>query len=128
MAYAEHQQSASDISAKCAVVTLSDTRTEETDTSGQRIQSMLEDAGHQVCSYQICRDEPAEFEPILLAMLVRNDIDVILTNGGTGVSGRDQTVGVVERVLDQALPGFGELFRSLSYAQIGSGAMLSRAA
>ena len=127
MSYQEHQRAAGEIVARCAVVTLSDTRTAETDTSGQAIRRQLTDAGHEVCFYALCKDDPAELDPLLNGLLARGDVDVILTNGGTGISKRDQTIGVVERMLDRPLPGFGELFRLLSWEQIGSGAMLSRA-
>src|SRR3954463_15784692 len=127
MSYSAHQESARSIIARCAIVTLSDTRTRENDKSGQRLREMLERAGHSIVDYQLCRDEPAELQPLLVALLAREDFDVILPNGGTGISRRDQTIGVVERHVDQPLPGFGELFRMLSWQQIGSGAMLSRA-
>ena len=114
--------------ARCAVVTLSDTRTPETDKSGRRIQELVHGAGHAVVDYQLIPDDPAKLRPLLEALLGRYDVDVVLTNGGTGISRRDQTVDVVEGVIEQPLPGFGELFRMLSWEQIGSGAMLSRAA
>ena len=110
-----------------AVVTLSDTRNEETDKSGRRIRELLEADGPRVAHYQIVPDDPAVFEPLLKSLLARDDVDAVLTNGGTGISRRDQTVDVVERHLEHRLPGFGELFRMLSWEQIGSGAMLSRA-
>jgi molybdenum cofactor biosynthesis protein B len=132
MSYDQHTRDAaadpSTAAAGCAVVTLSDTRTPETDKSGRRIQELLREAGHTVAEYRLIPDDPAALESLLSALLSRGEVDVILTNGGTGVSRRDQTVGVVERVLEQPLPGFGELFRMLSWEQIGSGAMLSRAA
>ncbi len=113
--------------ARCAVVTLSDTRTAETDKSGRRTQELLRDAGHTVADYQLIPDDPQKLRPLLEALLARYDVDAVLTNGGTGISRRDQTAGVVERLIEQPLPGFGELFRMLSWDQIGSGAMLSRA-
>ena len=127
MAYDQHIRDAAGEVARCAVLTLSDTRTESTDKSGRRIRELLEEAGHRVVHYQVLPDDPAALEPLLRDLLARDDVDVVLTNGGTGVSRRDQTIGVVERLLDQSLPGFGELFRMLSWEQIGSGAMLSRA-
>ncbi len=127
MSYPSHIQAAQNISARFAVVTLSDTRTPDTDTSGQRIQQLALDAGHSISHYQLIRDEPDQLEPLLRDLLTRNDVDVIITNGGTGISRRDQTVGVIQKHLTQVLPGFGELFRMLSYQQIGSGAMLSQA-
>lgn len=127
MAYQEHLRSAETVTARCAVVTISDTRNESTDSSGAAIQRMLKDAGHSVADYAIIPDEPERLRQMLDSLLSRKDVDVILTNGGTGISLRDQTVPVVERLLDAPLPGFGELFRVLSHEQIGSGAMLSRA-
>jgi molybdenum cofactor biosynthesis protein B len=128
MSYETHQQSAAGGIVRCAVVTISDTRQAANDTSGAAIQRMAEEAGHQVAHYQIIRDELAELDAILTELLARSDVDAILTTGGTGISRRDQTIGVIERRLETVLPGFGELFRMLSWQQIGSGAMLSRAA
>lgn len=128
MAYEQHQQAAKTLTARCAVITLSDTRSAETDGSGQLIQRLLNEAGHEIAHYQIVKDDPAELGPLLNDLLNNAKIDAILTNGGTGVSRRDQTIAVIERCIDQPLPGFGELFRMLSWEQIGSGAMLSRAA
>jgi molybdenum cofactor biosynthesis protein B len=102
-------------------------RTEATDTSGRRIRGLLTESGHAVVEYQIIRDDAAELHQLLTDLLTRTDIDAVFTNGGTGISRRDTTVEVVERHLDQVLPGFGELFRQLSWEQIGSGAMMSRA-
>jgi molybdenum cofactor biosynthesis protein B len=127
MAYEQHIRDAAPDSARCVVITLSDTRTQASDTSGQRIREMLAAAGHHVEEYRIIHDEAADLHHLLTEMLSRDDIDAVLTNGGTGISRRDRTIEVVERHLDQRLPGFGELFRLLSYEQIGSGAMLSRA-
>ena len=127
MSYAQHRAAAEPVVARAAVVTLSDTRTEATDASGQAIRRLLTDAGHAVGRYHLIRDEPAELAALLDDLLGDPAVDVVLTNGGTGVSARDQTIDVVERMLDKPLPGFGELFRMLSWEQIGSGAMLSRA-
>jgi molybdenum cofactor biosynthesis protein B len=128
MAYDQHLREAEPLVARCAVVTLSDTRTEPTDTSGRHIRDALGAAGHSVVHYEIVPDDPATFELLLRSLLSRDDLDAVLTNGGTGISRRDQTIDVIERHIDQPLPGFGELFRMLSWEQIGSGAMLSRAA
>jgi molybdenum cofactor biosynthesis protein B len=126
--YPDHARNADSLAARCAVITLSDTRTAETDKSGRRIRELLEDEGHAVAHYQILRDEPQPLAGTLEALLSRGDVDAVLTNGGTGVGRRDQTIGVIEKTIEQPLPGFGELFRMLSWQQIGSGAMLSRAA
>jgi molybdenum cofactor biosynthesis protein B len=127
VAYQQHISEAKSISARCAVITLSDTRTIASDSSGQKIIALLTAAAHSVNEYLIVKDDPAIFGPLLDALLARDDLDLILTNGGTGISGRDQTVDAVQARIDLALPGFGELFRMLSYEQVGSGAMLSRA-
>jgi len=128
MAYEQHQKSASDIKAKCAIITLSDTRTEATDTSGQLIQRLLTEANHTIAHYQIVKDDPTQLTPLLQKLLADPAIEIILTNGGTGIARRDQTISVIEKIIDQPLPGFGELFRMLSWEQIGPGAMMSRAA
>src|SRR5688572_28604273 len=127
MAYEQHVRDAARIVARCAVVTLSDTRTGATDKSGPRIRELLEAEGHRVVHYAIVPDEPAAVEPVLVDLLGRDDVDAVLSSGGTSIRRRDQTVGVVERQLEQRLPGFVELFRMLSWEQIGSGAMLIRA-
>jgi molybdenum cofactor biosynthesis protein B len=125
--YDQHISDARPIAARCAVLTLSDTRTADTDRSGRRIRELLESDGHAVAHYRILPDEPGELSAELQSVLPRPDVDAVLTNGGTGISRRDQTVAVIENVIDLPLPGFGELFRMLSWEQIGSGAMLSRA-
>jgi molybdenum cofactor biosynthesis protein B len=127
MSYQSHHESSANLRVRCAVITLSDTRTQSTDKSGAAIRDLLLKENHQIAHYQILKDEPAELHRLLADLLARNDIEAILTNGGTGISRRDQTVSVIEKLLDQPLPGFGELFRMLSWEQIQSGAMLSRA-
>jgi molybdenum cofactor biosynthesis protein B len=127
MAYSEHRASAESLVARCAVITLSDTRDESSDSSGAMAKRLIESADHIVTHYQIIPDDPGELEMLLEMLLGTTDVDAILTNGGTGISRRDQTVKVIERMLDVPLPGFGELFRMLSWEQIASGAMLSRA-
>ncbi|MEA2736548.1 MAG: molybdopterin adenylyltransferase [Humisphaera sp.] len=129
MAYDAHTSAAAEITARCAVLTLSDTRTKETDTSGRRICELLKAEGHTVLPYTIIRDDPVALASLLdLYLRIRDaDINVILTNGGTGISRRDNTIAVVESKLTYSLPGFGELFRMLSWNEIGSGALLSRA-
>jgi molybdenum cofactor biosynthesis protein B len=126
--YDEHRRAAEQITARCAVVTLSDTRTPDNDKSGARIRELLESDGHVVANYQVIPDDPDRLKSTLDALLARENIDAILTTGGTGISRRDATVPVIEKLIVQPLPGFGELFRMLSWEQIGSGAMLSRAA
>ena len=127
MAYDQHIRESTVDVARCAVITLSDTRSESTDTSGRRTRELLEAAGHEVSLCRIIPDDAATLDALLAELTAAPELDAILTNGGTGISRRDQTVGVVERHLTTPLPGFGELFRMLSWAQIGSGSMLSRA-
>lgn|SRR5574341_1636959 len=112
----------------CAVVTVSDTRTAETDQSGQLILERLKAAGHAVPAYHIVKDEPAQIRPLLEALLADPAVQAVIINGGTGMSRRDVTFDTVVGMLDKLLPGFGELFRMLSYEEIGSAALLSRAA
>src|SRR5215813_4475038 len=113
--------------AGCAVVTVSDTRTPETDTSGGRIRGLLEAAGHRVVAYDILPDEPARIRAHVEALLARREIDAVIVNGGTGLAPRDTTYEAITGLLDKSLEGFGELFRMLSYQEIGAAAMLSRA-
>lgn len=111
----------------CGVITVSDTRTEATDKSGQLIQQLLRDAGHQTQAYHIIKDEPSQIRPLLKRLLARSDLEALIINGGTGVARRDVTFDVVSSMVEKPLPGFGELFRMFSYEEIGSAAMLSRA-
>ena len=127
MPYSDHQLDSKDLTARCAIVTLSDTRTPDTDTSGKRIRSLLESANHSILHYHLIADDPQTLRSLLGDLLSRTDIDAIITNGGTGISRRDTTIEAVQSLLTQPLPGFGELFRMLSYQEIGSGALLSRA-
>jgi molybdenum cofactor biosynthesis protein B len=115
------------ISAGVAVLTVSDTRTEETDRSGATIRRRLQAEGHRVVDYRILPDEPARVRQAIEQWLGRDDCEVILINGGTGIAGRDRTYEAVTSLLDKRLDGFGEIFRMLSHAEIGSAAMLSRA-
>jgi molybdenum cofactor biosynthesis protein B len=111
----------------CAVVTVSDTRTVETDTGGREVVETLEGAGHRVVVRTIVPDEPAQMQPLLEQFRDDPGIDAILMTGGTGISSRDQTFETVNGLITKPLPGYGELFRSLSFAEIGPAAMLSRA-
>jgi molybdenum cofactor biosynthesis protein B len=110
----------------CAIVTVSDTRTVDTDTSGARIRELLEAAGHRVADYSILPDEPSIVRPRLVE-LIAESVEAVIVNGGTGLAPRDSTYEAVAGLLDKRIDGFGELFRSLSYAEIGAAAMLSRA-
>ncbi len=110
---------------KAGVITVSDSRTQSTDTSGKLIRDLLQQAGHEVTYYEIMPDEPRLIAEAVVAH--RTGLDVIVINGGTGISPRDQTYEAVKGLLDKELDGFGELFRMLSYQEIGSAAFLSRA-
>lgn len=109
------------------MLTVSDTRTLDTDTSGRAIAELLAGAGHAVAERAMVRDEPAEIGAALERWLGRGDLDAVITTGGTGIASRDGTVEVVERLLEKRLDGFGELFRMLSYQAIGAAAIMSRA-
>jgi molybdopterin adenylyltransferase len=116
------------ISIDCAVITVSDTRTLTTDSSGALAGELLAAAGHTVSSYQIIPDQPA----LIISEIDRlkssyPQIAAIMINGGTGIAERDTTYDAIARLLVKTLPGFGELFRALSYAEIGTKAMASRA-
>ena len=112
-------------SVRCFVLTISDTRTEANDASGGAIVELLTGAGHQVAGRRIVRDDPAAVREAVQSAV--NTADVIITTGGTGITARDSTYEALAALLDKRLDGFGELFRMLSYAEIGAAAMLSRA-
>jgi len=114
-------------SIRCFVVTVSDTRDETTDQSGQLVKSQLADEGHRLAGYRIVKDEPAQIEALLREAIADRNIEAIIVNGGTGISPRDGTYEVIVKLLDKRLDGFGEIFRYLSYQDIGSAAIMSRA-
>src|SRR5439155_12031204 len=114
-------------SVRCAVITVSDSRTLDTDTGGQTVIDHLTAAGHTVDCREIIPDEPSRMRPLLVSLRDRDDLDVILMTGGTGITSRDQTYETVSELLDKRLPGYGEIFRMLSYQDIGPAAILSRA-
>jgi molybdenum cofactor biosynthesis protein B len=122
----EHRRLARDAPVTCALVTVSDTRTAATDEGGRLMRERLEAAGHRVDSATIVPDEPERIRA-LLAQLVEGQAEVVLLSGGTGISRRDRTFEAVSGLLEKTLPGFGELFRALSFAEVGPAAMLSRA-
>lgn len=126
MSHLEHKAQAPS-SVRCFVVTVSDTRTEETDTSGRAIADLLVAAGHEVAGRTIVNDDPSLVRGAIQRQLGTPGVQVIITTGGTGISARDSTYEVVAALLHKQLDGFGELFRMLSYHEIGSAAMLSRA-
>ena len=109
------------------VLTVSDTRTEETDTAGRAICELLKSAGHVVAGKAIEKDEPARVAELVRQHAVIGDVEAIITTGGTGITSRDSTYEAIDALLTKRLPGFGELFRMLSYQDIGSAAMMSRA-
>jgi molybdenum cofactor biosynthesis protein B len=122
-----HHRKSAPAQVPTAVITVSDTRTVETDTGGARVAELLEADGHPVVLREIVVDEPAEIASALRALLDRDDVAAVIFTGGTGVAPRDVTPDTIEPLLDRVVPGFGELFRSLSYQEIGSAALLSRA-
>jgi molybdopterin adenylyltransferase len=122
-AHAHHQLDASTIG--CAVITVSDTRTRVTDRSGQRIQQLLLEHGHRIEHYQILKDEPELITAAIRSAPLR--AEVVIINGGTGLARRDTTFEAVSQLIEKDISGFGELFRMLSYEEIGAAAMLSRA-
>ena len=115
------------VHAALALLTVSDTRTADDDHSGQIARKLVEQAGHRVVDSRILPDEPEVISDCVATWLGREDCDVIVVNGGTGIARRDRTYEVVSALLDKRLDGFGELFRMLSHEQVGSAAMLSRA-
>jgi molybdopterin adenylyltransferase len=126
----------------CGIITVSDTRTTDTDTSGQCIQSLLTQAGHRVVAYHVVQDNPQTIQALVQALVAEtaqsgvqsgaqsslaSGLEAIIINGGTGIAPRDTTYDAIAALLDKELPGFGEIFRSLSFAEIGSRAIASRA-
>jgi molybdopterin adenylyltransferase len=111
----------------CFVLTISDTKTPETDTSGALIRELLVSAGHAVFGSAIVRDEPVEVQRIVREACADPAVRAVVLTGGTGITSRDSTFEAVEALLEKRLPGFGELFRILSYQEVGAAAMLSRA-
>ena len=111
----------------CAVLTVSDTRSEADDTSGSRVKALLGAAGHTVAGYRIVPDDPRTITDAVTTFLDAPAVDAVILNGGTGLAPRDTTFEAVRAMLDKEIPGFGELFRQLSYADVGPAAMLSRA-
>jgi molybdenum cofactor biosynthesis protein B len=111
---------------RCGILSISDTRTVDTDTSGATIRSLLEAQGHMIIVTAIVKDDPSQIVEHVAAMASAG-CQVIVTNGGTGITRRDSTYEAIASLLDKQLPGFGELFRMLSYEDVGAAAMLSRA-
>lgn len=124
----EHRHGGEGLIAHCAILTASDSRTLESDASGDTIQERLEDAGHRVVSRELVADDRSQIRRRLESWLQAAELDLIVTSGGTGITTSDRTPEAVRPLLERELPGFGELFRWLSYQQLGAAAMLSRAA
>jgi len=126
MGYHEHKHSALE-SVNCAVVIISDSRTEQDDESGKLIRQRLTDHGHKVMSYGILKNDVDAIRAKIEELVEQAELQVIITSGGTGASHRDVTVDTIEPMLEKRLDGFGELFRHLTYQEIGTGSILSRA-
>ncbi len=123
----DHRELAGNQPVTIAIVTVSDTRTPETDVNRQFIERRMTELGHHVAAYRLIKDEPDQVAAALEELAALPDVQLILFNGGTGISPRDTTFDVISRMLEKPLPGFGELFRMLSYQEVGAAAMLSRA-
>ncbi len=123
----EAHRAAAPHAVRCAVLTVSDTRTPETDTSGALIRRRLAESGHAAVDYRIVKDEPEQIRQLIDAWAADTAVQAIVSNGGTGIAARDTTYDAVAGLLEKRLDGFGELFRMLSYGEIGPAAMLSRA-
>ena len=126
MGYQSHRDSAPK-SVSCAVLTISDTRTELDDETGELIQQKLSQNGHQVISYSILKNEADSIDKKVRELLGHDELQVIIISGGTGVSHRDITVETISPILEKKLDGFGELFRFLTYQEIGTASIMSRA-
>ena len=111
----------------CFVLTISDTKTPETDSSGGLIKKLLLTAGHQIIGATIVRDEPADVARVVREACADPAVQAVIATGGTGITSRDSTFEAIEALLEKRLPGFGELFRMLSFPEVGAAAMLSRA-
>lgn len=122
----EHRKKAQR-SVSCAVITVSDTRTEQTDDSGKTIISILRGHDHTVDGYRIVKDDIEMIQGALREFMENPRIQAVILNGGTGITSRDNTIEAIEDFKGKELPGFGELFRALSFQEIGAAAILSRA-
>ena len=111
----------------CFVLTISDSKTSETDTSGALIRELVSAAGHRVTGHAIVKDEPDQVAAVIRSGCAAPSVEAFILTGGTGITSRDSTYEAIEALLDKRLAGFGELFRMLSYQEVGAAAMLSRA-
>jgi molybdenum cofactor biosynthesis protein B len=126
MGHLDHKATAPS-SVRCFVLTISDTRTESNDTGGQTIRELLERAGHSISGHAIVKDDAMQVAAIVRQRLADSSTQVIITTGGTGISARDTTFEAITQLFEKRLDGFGELFRMISFDEIGSAAMMSRA-
>ena len=126
MSHTDHQNAGRDLNAVCGIITCSDTRTPETDTSGNHIAQLLEEAGHTVVFRDLVPDDGLRIRSAVAAA-VQAGARLVVTTGGTGISHRDTTFEALQGLITTEIPGFGELFRMLSYDDIGPAAMMSRA-
>jgi molybdenum cofactor biosynthesis protein B len=126
MGYREHKEK-SPRSVTCAVLTISDSRTEQDDESGKLLKEKLSQNGHRVLAYAILKNDADAIKRKIEELLKSADLQVIITSGGTGISHRDVTVETISPVLEKKLDGFGELFRFLTFQEIGTGSIMSRA-
>ena len=126
MSHTAHRQAAVK-TVQCYVLTISDTRTESNDTGGRAIVDLMTEGGHRVVGRSIVPDESEQVRQVVEDQLVRDDVHVVITTGGTGISSRDRTYEAISSLIEKRIDGFGELFRALSYQEVGTAAMLSRA-
>ncbi len=126
MSVERHREAAGHGPVTVALVTVSDSRTPETDDNGIYLREQFTSLGHKVAGYRIVKDEPEQVEAALEQMVTTPGVQLVLFNGGTGIAPRDTTFDVISRKLEKTLPGFGEIFRMLSYQRVGAAAMLSR--
>ena len=126
MSHTSHKAQAP-VSVACFVLTVSDSRTPETDTGGQAIRALLQQSGHSVSGHAIVKDDPEQVSAVVRAQLAEPATQIIITTGGTGITSRDDTYEAIDGLLEKRLTGFGELFRMLSFQEIGPAAMMSRA-
>ncbi len=123
----EHREKAGHGPVTVAIVTVSDSRTPETDKNKAYIENRMAELGHHVAAYRLIKDEPDQVAAVIEELSAMPAVQIILFNGGTGISPRDTTYDVISRYLEKTLPGFGEIFRMISYEDIGAAAMFSRA-
>ncbi len=123
----EHRRLAGNAAVTLGIVTVSDSRTPETDTNYHYLKRRCDETGHEIAAYRLIKDEPDQVAAALRDFAALPNVRLILFNGGTGISPRDTTYDVISRMLEKTMPGFGELFRMLSFNEVGAAAMLSRA-